>query len=318
MNADLGKTTFSPEEIDDLRERLKSHKDRLGLSWADLAKITGVTSGTLSAWVPGTYNKGEIHKNMDVPTRIHRFFQSVAEKAALEATMPSEPDFQMTVSASRMIKVLQLSHMGDMGLISSPPGVGKTAAVKQYAATRANVFVVTVSPATRGVPYVLLAVLAAMGEAGAKGTPQGLSSRVRARVRDAGALIIVDEAQHLSSQALEELRSIHDETECGIVLVGDETLITVLKKFPQLYSRLGIRHSQPRPTTEDISTLAEAWGVPRGAELSYLMEIGRRAGGLRTITKTLRLAVRGAMAGGAPMEVADLKDAFAQRFGEGG
>jgi DNA transposition AAA+ family ATPase len=315
MNVSLGKTTFTPAEIDDLRDRLRAHRQQTGLAWSELAQQTGVPAGTLSGWVPGTYNNGKVHDNQDVPAKIHRFFLSMAEQSELEATMPVEPDFQMTTSARRMMTVMAMAQAGDMGSISTPPGCGKTAAIRQYAATRAPVHVATASPATRGINTLLILILGAMGEANAKGTPQGLSERVRARVRGAKALIIVDEAQHLVPAALEELRSIHDETDCGVVLVGDETLVTNLKRYAQLYSRLGIHHTQPRPLVEDVSAIAGAWGISRGAELAYLQEISRKGGGLRTLTKTLRLAVRGARAGGAPLEIADMKDAFAQRFG---
>ncbi|MGI8839724.1 MAG: AAA family ATPase [Caulobacteraceae bacterium] len=316
MNANRGKTEFTPEEIDDLRDRLRAHKDKLGLSWADLGKISGVPTGTISSWVPGAYNNGKLYDNHDIPGRVWRFFASLEEKEALEAAMPAEPDFQLTTSARRMMTCLAMAQLGDMALISTPPGIGKTAAIKQYAATRGQVFVVTASPASRGVSTVLIAILAAMGERDAKGTPQILSARARARVRDAGALLIIDEAQHLSAQALDEVRSIHDDTGCGVALAGDETLIANLKRYPQLYSRLGVRHSQPRPLIEDISIVAAAWKVERGATLAYLHEIGRKSGGIRTLTKTLKLAVRAARAGGAPLDVTDLRDAWAQRFGE--
>lgn len=316
MNANLGKTEFTLDEILDLADRLKSHKERQSLSWNDLARLTGVPTSTISAWVAAKYNNGKMEGTGEIAGKVYRFFAALEEKTALEAAMPVEPDFQMTASSRRMMTVMAIAHLGDMGLISTPPGVGKTAAIRQYAATRGQVFVSTASPSTRGVNTMLISILASLGEKDAKGTPQALSARVRARVRDAGALIVVDEAQHLSAQALDELRSIHDESDCGVVLVGDETLVSNLKKYPQLFSRLGIRHSQPRPVIEDINAVAEAWGIQKGAELAFLQEIGRKAGGLRTLTKTLRLAVRAARAGGAPMEVSDLRDAFAQRFGE--
>lgn len=316
MNINLGKTEFTPVEIDDLRDRLKRYKDETGSSWVELGKMVGIPNGTLSTWVPGTYNSGRIYENHDIPGAVHRFFQSLEEKAELEAAMPSEPDFQMTPSAKRMMTVLAMAHLGDMALISATPGTGKTASVKQYAGTRGQVFVCAMSPATRGVNTMLIAILAAMGERDAKGTPQALSARVRSRVRGAGALVVIDEAQHLSAQALEEIRSIHDETECGVALVGDENLLANLKRYPQLYSRLGIRHVQTRPLQEDISTIAAAWKVTRGAELAYLQEIGRKSGGIRALTKTMKLALRAAQSGGAPLQIDDIRDAYAQRYGE--
>jgi len=316
MNVLLGKTSFTPEEIDDLRDRLKAHKEKTGLAWSQMAQITGVPQGTLSSWVPGTYNQGKLYESHDIAAKIHRFFLKLEERDALEAALPQEPDFQLTQSAKRMMTCLAMAQLGDMALIATPPGCGKTASVRQYAATRSQVFIATMSPASRGVQTMLIAVLSALGEKDGKGSPAFLSARVRARLTRAEALVVLDEAQHLSAQALEEMRSIHDETDCGVALVGDETLHANLKRYPQLYSRLGVRHVQPRPTAEDIIALAKGWGVERGPELSFLQEVGRKPGGLRTLTKTMKLAVRSARAGGAPLEVADMRDAFAQRFGE--
>lgn len=316
MNADLGQTQFTPEEIDALRHRLRDYKAQQGLSWNDLAKVTDIASGTLSGWVPGTYNAGKIYDNQDVPGKVHRFFQGMSEQAELAATLASEPDFQETTSARRMLKVMALAHLGDMALISTTPGCGKTSAVKQYAATRPQVFVATCSPSTRGVNTLLIEILKAMGERDAKGTPQALSERIRTRVRGARALIVVDEAQHASAQALDELRAIHDDTECGVVLAGDEFLLANLKRYPQLFSRLGVRHVQTAALNDDVIALASAWGVKKGPELDFLLQVARKPGALRSMTKTIRLAKRLASAGSAPMEVADLRDAFAQRYGD--
>ena len=316
MNLDLGKTAFSPVEIDDLRDRLRAYKEAQALSWADVGTITGVKSGTLSQWVPGTYNSGKVHDNQDIPRQIHRFFLGLAEKEVLESVLPSEPDFLATPSANRMMTCLAMAQLGDMALISTPPGCGKSASCKQYAATRPQVWFATASPTTKSVPTILWAILESMGERTGSHHPQNLTTRVRKRIIGARALIIVDEAQNLEPKALEELRAIHDATDCGVALVGDETLATTLRQYPQLYSRLGIRHSQTRPTTEDVAVIAGGWGVTRGPELAYLQELARKGGGIRTVTKTMRLAVHGARVGGAPLEITDLRDAAAQRYGE--
>jgi hypothetical protein len=209
-----------------------------------------------------------------------------------------------------------MAQLGDMAAISTPPGCGKTASIDQYVATRALVFKATASPTICGVPAMLWSILEAMGEREMTRTGASLTARIRRRVQGVGALIIIDEAQELTPPALNEVRAIHDATGCGVALVGDETLSANLRKYPQLYSRLGIRHTQLRPTNDDVAVIAGAWGITRGAELAYLQDLARRGGGVRTITKTLQLAMRAARAGGAPLDISDLKDAVAQRYGD--
>lgn len=317
MNANLGKTDFTAGEIDDLRARLKTYRDSNKVSWTDLGQLVGVPQGTLSQWVPGTYNGGQIYENMSIPGFVHRFFLALEEREALTAAMPGEPDFQHTPSAGRMLTCLALAQLGDMVMISTTPGCGKTEATRQYQATRNNVFRATATKAKGGVMPMLQAILASMGEKDAKGTPTVLTGKIAAKVSGANALIVIDEAQFLTSQALEELRGIHDETGCGIALVGDHTLPPLVKDHAQLHSRIGARHAQNKPLPGDVAAVAAAWDIRGGAELAYLQQIAARSGGLRTVSKTVRLAVRVAREGGAPLALADLRDAYAQRYPEG-
>lgn len=312
MNADLGKKDFTAEEVAEQQSRLAELKAKLKLSWKELAGMTGIPDATIAAFTTGTY-KGVVE---NIAGRAYRFFVAYDEQKALEATLPLEPDFQQTPSAQRMMVCLTLAHLGDMAVIAGAPGVGKTSVLIQYAATRSPCWRATMAPSTRGGPTMLAEILQAMGEKDAKGLPQILSRRIRDRVRNSNGLLMIDEAQYLTQTALEELRSIHDDTGLGIALVGDENLHVNLRKYPQLYSRIGVRHVQARPEQGDIRVLAEAWDIERGPELAYLLEIGRKGGGLRTISKTMKLALRAARAGGAPVTVGDLKDAFAQRYGE--
>lgn len=66
-------------------------------------------------------------------------------------------------------------------------------------------------------------------------------------------LLIVDEAERLSTAAVEHLRDIFDRTGMGVILIGMPGIEKRLSRYPQLYSRVGFAHHY-RPLQGDELT----------------------------------------------------------------
>lgn len=314
MSPNLGKTTFTPDELTRLRAEATAYIERHQLTKKRFAEECDVPEGTFGPWLAATYAG-----NNDGPaTKVFRFLESRKEQAQLAASIPATAPFQETPTAKRIWAGLEHAQVfEDLTVIGVGPGLGKTETIKQYRAMRPRVWVSTMAPSTRGVPNALVEVLGAMGDPDARGTPQALSRRVAAKATQ-GALLIIDEAQHLSQQAVDEFRSIHDRTGVGLVFSGDESVFSLFdgtrrSAFAQFHSRIGFRVRQSRPLPGDAAMLAAAHGITDPAIIKLCVEIANKPGALRGVTKTLRLAKRAAAMTDQPLTTTLIREAWAQR-----
>ncbi len=292
---DLGTTALSvsAEEQEAIRAQIRAVMADEDLSMTDVARGAAIPYGTFSSWMGATYNgRGD-----RVGAQAKRWIEARKIQQETRALAPSAPGFLMTPSAEAFQNVFaHAQHMVDLAVITGGPGVGKTMAAQAYRARTPNVWLMTAEPCF-ATPRMLLDDVSETLGIPREYTAQMASRAVVRKLRDSGALLIVDEAQHLSTAALDQLRTIHDLAHVGVVLVGNETIYARLEggtrtaAFAQLFSRVGFRLPRgAKPLAKDVDVLLDAWGVQSTPERKLLHTIARKPGALRGMTKTLRMA----------------------------
>ncbi len=114
-------------------------------------------------------------------------------------------------------------------------------------------------------------------------------------VSDPTMLIVVDEADRLQMNSLEQLRSIFDEGSLGMVLIGMPGIEKRIARFPQFYSRIGFVHEfRPLDAIEMQALLDRHWTPGRCSlpKSSFTPEIVARliritGGNFRLLTRLL-------------------------------
>lgn len=92
-------------------------------------------------------------------------------------------------------------------------------------------------------------------------------------VPDPTELIIIDEADFLKFTALEQMRTVFDRGDIGMVLIGMPGLEKKLARYPQLYSRVGFVHEYAALSQAEVRTVLamRAWrpdALPHGVEVA--------------------------------------------------
>jgi hypothetical protein len=254
-----------------------------GFSVRDLGKKIGIGASTLSQWVREKYE----HDDRKLLAKILEWVRGQDAAEAQRSWIPTDTGMQVVGALNRALGT------GEMIAIYGGPGVGKTTAARYFAKAIAP-WLVTCSPATSGLIPALQAVASKVGVV-ADGGAARISDALRTYLRNAPGILILDEAQHLSIAAVEELRAIHDDIDIGLVLMGNEHSYTRfvgharVANFAQIRSRFGLCLHLPQPSSEDVHAIAKAWSIKDQRLMGQLEEIARKPGALRSVTKVLQL-----------------------------
>lgn len=317
MSEQATDSPYDPATHAALREEVRAIMGGEQLSQAAAARDANIAGSTFAAWLNGKYS-GD---NEKVTNQARQWVEARRERNRLKRAVPAAPAFLPLRSSQEIVELLGYAQtLADFGLVMGAPGVSKTTSAKYYKASYPSVWLITMEPAKGGVHHVLMELRAELQVQ--ERAVANISDAIVRRLSGCNALLIVDEAQHLQSRAIDQLRTIHDKAQCGVVLMGNESIVAKLgdperaPQLAQLYSRIGLRLDLRRPKKADIDALLAAWDVGDKAEQEFLGKVAAKPGGLRSLTKTVRAATAMAAGNEEKRTLAHLRDAWS-RVGAG-
>lgn len=258
--------------------------------------------------------------NAAIEAKLLRWAETTQAAREQAAAMPAAPGYIETHTSGRVIAALRYAQVaGDIAVVYGGAGLGKSEGIKRYTVIAPNVWHATMTRASANVVTALEVIVEALGLHTAGGANK-LHTAICKRVANTGGLLVIDEAQHLTEAALDQIRGIHDATGIGIALVGNAQVHARMTGnraayLDRLFSRIGKKVRLVKATQEDVTALLDSWNISETKTRTLLAEIASKPGALRGMTKVLRLASMYAAAGKRVLGLEDVRAAWKELGG---
>lgn len=222
-------------DLNQVREELEIFLESQGLSQAALGRAIGVSSASISTFRKGEY-KGN---NKELGRKIKLYLDNYAKKSSKdikEVAIFESKDKQM---ADFVIN--EAVRDKEIAIIVGCAGSGKSTIAKDYARIHPNAILIEAT--LHSTARVILDELCERTHISGGRNLHEKVLLISKELKRRDVVILIDEAEHLSVRALEDLRRIWDFSSCPLILFGTEILLKNLigknGELRQLYSRIG-------------------------------------------------------------------------------
>ena len=299
--------------VERVRQALHEFMQLTKKTQRQLSKEIGMSTAVISQFLNGVYT-GD---NEEVAETINRYL--AVGKQRLN-NVQACAFYEGLYNTQEVLFAVGYAHRkGDIVLVCGDAGAGKTTALQFYCENNVNVIFVTANSCTKSASAILNLISKASGGRQLTGKRDEMMQSLIQTLEGSNRLIIVDEADHLSLDALQAVRAINDQAQVGVVLSGNEKIYYQMKygskssKFQQLRTRILVRkwvHNDYIP--EEINAI-----FPHVDEkcCAYLLQLANSES-LRTARKLFDIAWEGASNKGETLTEKHLKATQDELLGE--
>ncbi len=262
-------------------EELKAFIKQSGLSQASIARSLGKSAGQISQYLGGYY-KGDVENlEKDLKNFMATYNKKERNKKDINKALP-------LVNLRTAHFIISEAIIGnEMSVIYGEAGVGKSVAVNEYVKKDPTAVLIEAVPGM-GLKSVLNLIAKKISVSSGRKNSEELIYAISEEFKRREAVLIIDEAENLTTKTLEAIRRIWDFSKVATVLVGTYALLNNLKgrngELLQLYSRISGKYEFAPLKDEDWEALFGEWASDIKAVTTHL----RRA--VNVYSKALRFA----------------------------
>ena len=221
--------TLSDAQRKDIAERCLTFLEQAGITQAQLAREVGLPASSVNELLrlrhrASTFDRGLIRLNNWVELSVRRRVTTVRSKRFVETSVAAE-----ILSVARVV-----AETCKMGVVFGPAQIGKTFTLEAIEGDQAfgAPVLVRVDESIRR-PFPLCRETCTKFDLPVYGTFDRCSRRLIARLAGIKRLLVFDEAERATYEALEWVRDLHDQTGCPVLFSGK----------PRIYEKLGFRYA---------------------------------------------------------------------------
>lgn len=292
----------------ELQKRLEQYIVDNPISQAKLAPKIGVSQTALSCWRRNQYEGdiGALERKISEFLKVEENTQQQAAKAAPYQPVLEYIPTSISEDVYEAITYCQIER--GMVILHGDAGIGKTKGAEKFVKENPTAAVyIQATPASGTLSNILKLLARALRVPESRNKLELLLS-IREKLEGTNRVIIIDEAQHLKLNALEEIRTLSDPNSLtgqrgtGICLIGNTEVYSRMigkqeAQFAQLFSRIRMnrRYSTKKVLSKDVAALFPKL-AEQGAkeELKFLHSVSQSKWGIRGAVNLYNNAVNNA------------------------